>query len=81
MLEDRKIGVDLVFVIGTSMKIPAMMKFLNSLKSENKNAVFVNIDIEPVKWTKKWTYELLGPCDWWTERLGPFIRKHSKYQI
>jgi len=68
-----KAKADVVLVLGTTLKIPSMAKFLDDLQDSNPKAILVNINTEVIKRKKPWNIQLIGPSDWWVELLKPIL--------
>lgn len=64
---------DAVLVLGTSLKIPKMAKFIDDLEKANRNAVLVNVNTETIHRRNDWHIQLVGPCDWWANVLKPIL--------
>lgn len=73
MKADFKAKVDVILVLGTTLKIPDMAKFVDDLQKANKHAVLVNVNTQVIKRKTPWDIELRGPCDWWVQKLKEIL--------
>ncbi|KAI8997491.1 DHS-like NAD/FAD-binding domain-containing protein [Pilobolus umbonatus] len=73
-VSDLKRKPDLMIVMGTSLKIPALKKFIKQaariIHSVGGKVVFVNRTSPTKEWEKIFDYEVLGDSDEWVEIMS-----------
>ncbi|CAO3639905.1 unnamed protein product [Mucor fragilis] len=72
---------DLMIVMGTSLKIPALKKFIKQAaklihhSSKNGKVIFINRTAPTKEWNKVFDYEVLGDTDDWVNMIQQKIQK------
>lgn len=82
---DLKKRPDLMIVMGTSLKIPALKKFIKQAarvihSNKNGRVVFVNRTPSTKEWEKVFDYEILSDTDDWVDRMEAFTRRVQQEQ-
>jgi NAD-dependent histone deacetylase SIR2 len=77
---DLKKRPDLMIVMGTSLKIPALKKFIKQAarvihSNKNGRVVFVNRTPCTKEWEKVFDYEILSDTDEWVSRMQTFTQQ------
>ncbi|KAI8584704.1 hypothetical protein K450DRAFT_203609 [Umbelopsis ramanniana AG] len=82
---DLKKRPDLMIVMGTSLKIPALKKFIKQAarvihSNKNGRVVFVNRTPCTKEWEKVFDYEIISDTDDWVDLMQPFTKRLQQEQ-